>query len=170
MEAQLLPLESEDFQRMLDHVHELKPSLRDTIAGADQVWAHLSTMIRALADSLPWKIMSWRLDRLDATEHKHLEQVFNSLERTLENGEDPRPFLAGTYTCYRKWRDQMADVADIFGHSLALTPGSIPWQTAERRFLDELRRKLQVPVLQAVQKVINEYDQKSGPPQDLSRP
>jgi hypothetical protein len=157
------------FSRVLDHVHELRPSIRDTLAGADQVWAHLSAMIVERAEAPPWKSLSWRLDRLNATERLHLGRVISALEAVLQYRHDPRPYLAGAYICYRKWRDQMADVADTFGHPLGLTPGAIPWFAAERRFLEDLRRKLEVPGLAAVREVIAEYDKKHGPLKDLSQ-
>lgn len=166
------PLEPEANKQMLSGAHELKPSLRDTLAGAGAVWDYLAAQIRFHKGDREWDLFVWRLDRVENAERRYLEQVANALERVLENREeDPRPFLAGTYFRYRQWRDEMARVAAMFGGSgsLAFTVGSIQWMAAERRFLEELRKKLARPELEAVGKVISAYDEANGAMEDLSK-
>jgi hypothetical protein len=166
------PLDPAVFREMCAAVHELKPSLRETLAGADAVWAHLAAQTRFHAGDLLGDLRIWRVDRLEQTERRYFERVANALERVLENREgDPRPYIAGTYSRYRQWRREMAEVAAIIGGagSLSFTPGYIPWMAAEKRFLEALKDKLARPELEPVQEVIDAYVAAHGPPEDLSK-
>jgi hypothetical protein len=156
------------FQQVFSGLYELRPSLRSVVAETDRVWSNLSAMIRAQESDHRWRMLVWRLSRLERGERGQFAQAANALDTVLEARQgDPRPYLAAVYNTYRRWRNQIAEVGLAFGHPVALVNGAIEWRDAERRFLEILERKLEVPELDAVRQARLVYDEKHGPLEDI---
>jgi len=161
------PLDPVDFRHMVSGLHELRPSLKDTLAGTNAVWSHLAADIRAREFDHQWRMLAWRLGRLEKSERRQFEQAVSAFETVLEVRKgDPRPYLAGIYNTYRRWRDQIRDVAQAFGRPIGAIGGAIEWRDAERRFLEILERKLATPELKVVKDARDAYDDTHGPLDD----
>jgi hypothetical protein len=155
------------YREAVSRVHELLPDLNAMTTGARSVWAHLANLARQQGDSSP---IGQLVDRMEAAEYGDFIRVANGLAGQLQNGDDPRPYLAGTYTRYRRWRDALAKLSAMTGHPVNATPGYIEWSDAEKRFMYELTKKLAIPALEAVRRTVRDYDQEHGPIKPLNQP
>ena len=157
------------FQQAFSGLYELRPSLRAVVTETDRVWSNLSAMIRARESEHQWRMLVWRLDRLERGERSQFAQAANAFETVLENREgDPRPYLTAVYNTYRRWRNQIAEVGLAFGgHPVAPVSGAIEWRDAERRFLEILERKLEIPGLETVKQARYLYDERHGSLEDI---
>jgi hypothetical protein len=57
--------------------------------------------------------------------------------------------------------------ARAFGHPVGPVIGAIEWRDAERRFLEILERKLEIPGLENVKEARHNYDEKHGSVEDI---
>jgi hypothetical protein len=163
----LYTLDPAAHREAVSRAHELLPDLAAMTAGARRVWAHLAHLARQQGEASP---IGQLVDRMEAAELGDFIRVSNSLAGQLQNGDDPRPFLVGTYTRYRRLRDALARLSAMTGYPANATPGYIEWNDAEKRFMYELSKKLAIPSLQAVRRAVWEYDHEHGPLKPVDPP
>ena len=158
-------LDSHDFAAMLNSLHELKVGIRTLQNGAQAVWVGLVAQARETDSYSPIGRLSSYVGRYDKS---HAATALDDLVASLDARKDPRPLLAGAYVAYREWRALALHLSPMVGNAqIADMSDYQQWYAAEVGFFSELQRKLAIPLLGTVKRVIDDYDAEHKPMSDL---
>jgi hypothetical protein len=155
------PVRGNELADVFKAAHEFRQGIRGLIGVTDDAWARLRAENRRAveqANAPPlWRLLMWRADRIESSERQHFNQIAADFERIVEGREeDPRPYLVGTYTRYRKWREEFKALAKESGYPMAMFD-CIKWDAAEQRLAVAFKDKLVTPNLRPVQNLFVEY-------------
>ena len=148
-------------------LRELRPSVTDMMAGADESWRHLADIVPSFGIATRQPLSAF-MEHVNAGERDAARRAADDFLTVLHGKGDPRPLAAKTYTAYRQWRAQVLELARMMNHPIRMTRGFSKWKEGDDHFLKIIREKLNGHGLETVRQEVTTYDDQHGPPGPLS--